>query len=175
MIASAIAALAALVACGPSAPPAAPPVELVIPPLGQAAAADTSLSASGDCQARVVPSPIDTPQGCLLDERLTQGPGTFQFPCAGDGAAELRFGEHAFLGTVARGRAELHLTTELDGPDSCRWETEQVIRGAVQGGGSSAPKGKLTWSYTERPISLPPAGRCYSACRARAELVLEAP
>lgn len=117
------------------------------------------------CTAKLSPSPIDTGDGCTLDERISKGRGMLQFPCNATGPTVAVFGEHRFEGTMTDGKIALDLTTELDWQDGCHWQTKQHIRGELHGG-------KVAWTYTEAPIS---GANCYGSCKASAEIEVEGP
>ncbi|MBX3190812.1 MAG: hypothetical protein KF819_27690 [Labilithrix sp.] len=161
-----------LAACAPQGAPPIAPVEVTVAAADAGSIVSSPLAAPPPresdrrCSARVRASTIKTPSNCQLDERLSRGPGTLTFPCAGDGEAEIVFGEHRFEGTIASGLLELALTTELDWDDGCHWETRQGIRGALRDG----RRVKLTWSYAEQPVS---GTRCAGACKAQADIDVE--
>ena len=120
------------------------------------------------CTARLRASTIKTKEGCTLDERISHGDGTLLYPCSGDGPVEAVFGEHRFQGRSSDGTLLLALTTEIDWEDSCHWETKQSLRGEWK-----ADKGKrlkLSWSYTEAPVS---GTGCFGSCKASAEIEVD--
>ena len=62
----------------------------------------------------------------------------------------------------------LLLGTELDWEDGCHWETKQAIRGEWK---RESPKHmKITWSYSEAPVS---GTGCYGACKATADIEID--
>ncbi len=161
------------VACTPELPPPAAPVDLAIPPLGSASAPrEAPPSRPTSCTARLSAEAIQTAEGCQLDERISRGAGELSFPCNGDGAIEAVFGEHRFEGRLTNGLVNLAPTPEPDWQDNCRWETQQDLRGKMKVEGGSAQTTKLYWTYSEKPIR---GERCYSACVARAAVVVEGP
>jgi hypothetical protein len=152
-------ALALAAACTRAAPPAASPVEISIPPLGDAgssASTAAEVTRLTECRARLRAERIRTGASCILDEQVSQGPGLLLYPCSGDGPASATFGEHRFEGVMSAGRAALELTTELDWDDGCHWETKQALLGDIT---------SLTWSYSERAVS---GTKCFGACTATA-------
>jgi hypothetical protein len=120
------------------------------------------------CTARLRPMPIKTNDGCTLDERLSKNTGVLLYPCSGAGELEAVFGEHHFRGTLADGKVQLALTTELDWDDGCHWETQQSINGELRREGSASTK--LIWSYDERPLQ---GTSCFGSCKARAEIEVD--
>lgn len=181
---TAVAALAttllATFACTREGPPPVAPVELAIAPIADAGiepkgvAMPPSALPSADpshlCFARLDPEPIQTQNGCQLDERISAGPGRLAFNCSGDGPLEAVFGDHRFEGTVTRGNAVLTLTTEIDWQDGCHWETKQGLRGTLKVENGSIKQSKLVWSYSEKPVR---GTSCYGSCTARAEIAVE--
>ena len=149
------------------APPVAPVDVSVadVPDSGALALSAPSASGKERCTAKLSPSPIETGSGCTLDERISKGSGTLQFPCNGSGPAAAVFGEHRFEGTITDGGIALDLTTELDWEDGCHWQTKQHIRGELHGG-------TIAWTYTEAPIH---GTGCYGSCKASAEIEVEGP
>ena len=132
-------------------------------------AAPPPAAPTGQCTARLRAAPIDTGDGCTLDERISGGNGTLLYPCSGDGVVEAVFGEHRFVGKVEHGVLLLALSTELDWDDHCHWETQQGIRG-TWGREGSKQQPKLVWSYTESPVR---GTRCFGACTATAIIAVD--
>jgi hypothetical protein len=121
------------------------------------------------CTARLRASTIKTKEGCTLDERLSHGNGTLLYPCNGDGPVEAVFGEHRFQGRITDAAVALALTTELDWEDGCHWETKQAIRGEWKRA-EPAKRPKLSWSYSEAPVS---GTGCLGSCRATADIDID--
>lgn len=117
------------------------------------------------CSARLHAAPINTKEGCTLDERISHGAGTLFYPCSGDGPVEAVFGEHRFQGKLTGVALSLALTTELDWEDGCHWETKQAIRGELKREGGKHPK--LVWTYSEAPVT---GTSCFGSCRATADI-----
>lgn len=154
-------------ACTRAAPPPSAPVEIAIPPLGDAGAVAPVAAAPPDasrCTAKLRAGKIRTGPTCVLDEQISKGDGLLLYPCAGgSGPVEARFGEHRFQGTLENGNLSLSLDTELDWDDGCHWKTEQAIVGAL------ADK-RLTWTYGEHPVS---GTKCFGSCQANAPITIE--
>lgn len=148
------------------APPVAPleavsKMERALPPVAN----ESSGLGSERCSVHLSSEEIDTGEGCSLDERVSTGVGTLHYPCSRSGEAEATFGDHQFKGVMSEGQVVLTLTTELDGPEGCRWRTEQKIQGNVL-----HPQVGFRWTYSEAPVR----GRgCFSACEASAEIKVE--
>jgi len=119
------------------------------------------------CTARLSAATIKTGAGCTLDERISKGAGMLLYPCSGEGSVEAVFGEHRFEGKLSDGALVLTLTTELDWEDNCHWETKQTLRGEWKGG---AKKQKLSWTYSERPVT---GSSCFGQCTARADVEVD--
>lgn len=171
-----VALAASAAACAREGAPPIAPVEVAIAELGDAGAtqipiASTPPSARDRCTARLTAEPINTGDGCTLDERLSKGSGLLVYPCSGTGVVEAVFGEHRFEGSMNNGSMILNLTTEIDWEDGCHWQTKQRIRGDVHGEGKKA---KLAWTYSEGPVSGPASGTsCYGACKASADIGID--
>src|SRR5690349_13909798 len=114
-------------ACARSAVTSQTPVDLAIPPLGNA---DGGLQETKDgmCSLQLVAQRIEkSSPGCYLDQKITEGPGTLRYPCKGDGSASADFGDHHYTGTIRAGEVSLEHDTELDWEDGCRWGTHASI------------------------------------------------
>ena len=138
---------------------AGPPAALFIsapPPVGR-----------DRCTARISAGVIKTGANCTLDERISKGNGTLLYPCSGEGPVEAVFAEHRFEGRLSEGSITLALTTELDWEDGCHWETKQTMRGDWK---RDAKKQKLSWSYSERPVT---GSSCFGQCVARADVEVD--
>ena len=92
------------------------------------------------------------------------------FPCSGTGVVEAAFGEHRFDGSMNDGTMVLNLTTEIDWEDGCHWQTKQRIRGELRREGKDAKSTKLSWTYSEAPVS---GSGCYGACKASTDIVAD--
>lgn len=171
---AAVAVSAALGGCTRSAPGVVAPVELAIGPVDATAAnADAGAPQKAEkkktCTAQLMAGDIDTGPACVLDERLSHGPGKLSYPCEGDGAVQASFDDQVYDGTIVRNVITLRLTTELDWEDGCRWESEHMIGGRLVRGEAveDDPVEPLQWRYEDRAI----AGRnCSGACMAQAEI-----
>ena len=138
--ASCVLAAALASACARAGAPPLAPVEVAVAVLPDAApppggASSMTSRAANLCSAALAVAPIETGNGCTLDERVSAGPGVLRYPCKGDGAVEAVFTDHRFLGAVTDGNYLLDLTTEIDWADGCHWETKQRIAGDWSGEG----------------------------------------
>lgn len=111
------------------------------------------------CQKQLVVARTEGAEGCFIDERVTQTPGTLRYPCEGNGWVKAVFGQAMFIGRLDGGALDLVLNTEFDYSDGCQWTTDQHLRGALSSPG-------LDYSYAERPR--PGQQRCAGSCSARA-------
>jgi hypothetical protein len=165
--------LAALSSCVREGAAVVAPVEVTIdngdggPAMPLVIAAPPPVTDRDRCTAVLRAATIKTNPGCTLDERLSHGNGTLLYPCAGDGPVEAIFGEHRFSGKIADSAVTLALGTELDWEDGCHWETKQVIVGSWKREANAKRKPKLSWSYSEAPVT---GTGCYGACTATADI-----
>src|SRR5205823_1574390 len=66
---------------------------------------------------------------CFVDTVVRQGDrGTLTFDCAG-GRAEIRFGNHTFLGSFDGQRVDTCTGTAFDFADGCHWNSAQRVQG----------------------------------------------
>jgi hypothetical protein len=164
--------LTSAAACVRDGAPPVVPVDVAVTDVGDAGRAPivqgTAPNGSRDrCTARLSPQPIETGEGCTLDERISKGSGTLLYPCSGSGAVEAVFAEHRFEGVITNGSILLNLTTEIDWEDGCHWQTKQRIRGELH-----SQESTLAWTYSEAPVS---GSSCYGSCKATAEITVEDP
>ncbi|AKU98485.1 hypothetical protein AKJ09_05149 [Labilithrix luteola] len=167
-------AAASLGGCSRAGAGVVAPVELAIGPVDAGAEnADTGAAQKPEkkktCTAQLMAGEIDTGPGCVLDERISHGPGKLMYPCEGDGAAQASFDDQVYDGKVVGNVLTLRLTTELDWEDGCRWQSEHMLGGRLIRGEAveDDPVEPLQWRYEDRAIS----GRnCSGACLAQAEI-----
>ena len=111
--------------------------------------------AGGTCSATLSVYDVNVGSGCVIDERVTGGPGYLTYPCGG-GPASVSFAGSVFSGTVSgSGDVLLEISTGFPFSDGCYWQTKQFIRGNL---GS----GVLGYEYREEPD--PGQYGCAAAC-----------
>lgn len=116
---------------------------------------ETGAMSSGTCSATLSVYDVNVGSGCVIDERVTGGPGYLTYPCGG-GPASASFNGSVFSGTVSgNGDVLLEISTGFPFSDGCYWQTKQFIRGNL---GS----GVLGYEYREEPD--PGQYGCAAAC-----------
>ncbi len=159
-------------ACAHSAPTAQVPVDLAIPPLGNADGGLQTAPEEGTCTVQLIAQRIEkSSPGCYLDTKISEGPGTLRFPCNGNGPASAEFSDQHYSGTVRGGEVTLEHDSELDWEDGCRWGTHASIKGAVVHRGEPLLR-RLVWDYADRVVK---GDACSGACTAHAAIEVTAP
>ncbi|MBS2016332.1 MAG: hypothetical protein JST00_25840 [Deltaproteobacteria bacterium] len=97
------------------------------------------------CRRNVVFKALQKSPGCYVDTVAQENQtGVLTFPCNGDGAASLRFGNKTFHGAVVNGKVDVCTGTEYLFVDHCKWTSAQRVTGSVG-------NGELHFTYGEAP------------------------
>jgi hypothetical protein len=156
--------------CGTRGAPVEAPVEIAVAPVPKTADGGgiTSTGAAESCSVRLaLAGEIERSSStCYVDEHISKTAGVLRFPCSGEGAVDVDFGDHHYTGRVSGGEVELEVATELDWEDGCRWGTKAVISGRLVTNGRPTMK-SLMWRYRDYVID---GTGCSAVCNALATL-----
>lgn len=118
------------------------------------------------CRRNVVFGAINKSPSCYVDVVAKENQaGVLTYPCNGDGAATLSFGNKRFTGAVINGKVDVCTGTEYLFSDQCKWTSAQRVSGSVG-------DGELHFTYGEGPK--PGQHNCAQKCGATSTITIGA-